>query len=367
MKNITPTLTGLAAALSLAALPAFTHAQDDGAGPRPLPSPEEAATGQTNKTLLTVDGTAITENDVRERFMQRYARQFQQMPPEQQAMLQPQIEQMIMNELVQKTLLLNAANKDGFKASDDEIAKNLEEIKSQLPEGATLEQFAESAGLSLDDIRAQMTEDMKIRQLIEKVTGDVAEPDEAEVKKYYDEHPDEFKEEESVQASHILVSTQGITDEAELAKKKTEAESLRAQVLEKKGENFAEVAMAHSDCPSKAQGGDLGTFSHGQMVPEFEKAAFSQEIGAVGDLVQTQFGYHIIKVTDKKDAKQLAFADVKDKLSEGMLEDRKTQKMQGYLEGLQKEAKIEQPGAPAAAAPAEEAPAAPAKEAPKAE
>ncbi len=363
MKTTTPTLAVLAAAVGIAALPAFSPAQDT-PGPRPLPTPEEAAAGESNKTLLTIDGTPITENDVRERFMQRFARQFQQMPPEQQAMLQPQIEQMIMSELISKTLLLNAANKEGYKATDAEIDKNLDELKAQLPEGATLEQFAASAGLSIDEIRAQMTEDMKIRQLIEKVTGEVAKPDDAEIKKYYDEHPDEFKQDESIQASHILVSTQGITDEAEIAKKKEQAESLRAQAVEKKGENFAELATEHSDCPSKAQGGDLGTFSKGQMVPEFEKAAFSQEVGAVGDLVQTQFGYHIIKVTDKKEAKTLAFADVKDELSEGMFEERKSEKMQGYIEGLREKAKIEQPGAPAAA-PAEGAAPAPAE--PKAE
>lgn len=355
MKTSTPTLAALAAALGMAALPASTLAQNS-TGPRPLPLPEAPGAEETNKTLLTVDGTAITENDVRERFMARFARQFQQMPPEQQAMLQPQIEQMIMSELISKTLLLNAANKEGYKATDEDIDKNLEEIKTQLPEGATLEQFAASAGLSLDAIRAQMTDDLKIRQLIEKVTGEVAKPGEAEIQKYYDEHPDEFKQDESIQASHILVSTQGITDEAELAKKKAQAESLQAQAVEKKGENFAELATAHSDCPSKAQGGDLGTFSKGQMVPEFEKAAFSQEIGAVGGLVQTQFGYHIIKVTDKKEAKTLAFADVKDELGEGMFEERKSEKMQSYIEGLREKAKIEQPGAPApaeGAAPAE--------------
>ncbi|MCB1087272.1 MAG: peptidylprolyl isomerase [Verrucomicrobiae bacterium] len=347
----------LIAAGLIAAAPAFTHAQDAPA-PRPLPSPEPP--GQ--KVILTVDGTAITEGDVRDVFMARFARQIQQMSPEQQQMIQPQIEQRIMSELVSKTLLLNAAVKEGFKSTDEDIDKSMKEIAASLPEGATIEQFATSAGLSVERVREQIGNDMKIRQLIEKVTGEVKAPEEAEVQKYFSEHPDEFKQDEAVHASHILVSTQGITDEAELAKKKATAEGLRAQLLEKKGENFAELAKEHSDCPSKAQGGDLGEFGHGQMVPEFEKAAFAQEIGAVGEMVQTQFGWHIIKVTDKKEAKQLAFADVKDKLSEGMFEERKGEKIQSYIEDLRGKAKIEQPGAPeapAAAPAADEKPAAP--------
>ncbi len=354
MKTQSLPLTALVGALGLAVLPGFAPAQNE--APRPLPSPEPPG----NAVIMTVDGTPITESEVQERFMARFARQFQQMPPEQQQMLQPQIEQMIMSELISKTLLINAANKADYKVSDEEISKNLKEISDSLPEGATLEQFAAQAGLTVERIRAQLADDMKIRQLIDKITGDVAKPDEAELKKYYDEHPDEFKQDESVQASHILVSTQGITDEAELAKKKSDAEALRAQAVEKKGENFAELATAHSDCPSKAQGGDLGTFSRGQMVPEFEKAAFGQEVGAVGEMVQTQFGYHIIKVTDKKEAKQMAFADVKDDLGEGLFEERKSEKMQAYLEELRGKAKIEQPGQPAAEA-------APAADAPKAE
>ena len=184
----------------------------------------------------------------------------------------------------------------------------------------------------------------------------MTKPDDAEVKKYYDEHPEEFKQDETVKASHILISTQGITDEAEIAKKKADAEAIRAQLVEAKGENFAELATAHSDCPSKARGGDLGDFGRGQMVPEFEKAAFSQDIGAVGEMVETQFGYHIIQVTEKNAATEMAYADVKEDLAEGLFEQKKSQTMQTYLEGLRENAKIEQPGQPA---PPAEAPAKP--------
>lgn len=365
MKYQVPSIPALVASFGLAAISGSAIAQDSGSGPRSLPSPEPPG----EKTVLTVDGTPITEADVRERFTVQYARQFQQMSPQQQAMMQPQIEQMIMSELISKTLLLNAANKQGFKAPEEEIQKNVAELTKSLPEGTSIEQYAEAAGISVERIRNELIDGMKIRQLIEKITGDVTKPDEAEVKKYYDDHPEEFKKDESVKASHILISIQGINDEAEIAKKKEAAEAIRAQLVEAKGENFAELATAHSDCPSKAKGGDLGDFGRGQMVPEFEEAAFSQEIGAVGDMVETQFGYHIIQVTEKTPATEMAYADVQEDLTVALFDKRKQDAMQGYLEELRSSAKIEQPGAPATdggegtAAPAP----APAAEAPKGE
>ncbi|MDF1825011.1 MAG: peptidylprolyl isomerase [Verrucomicrobiales bacterium] len=172
-------------------------------------------------------------------------------------------------------------------------------------------------------------------------------PEEAAVKTYYEENPDEFKQEANVSASHILVSTQGITDEAELAAKEEAAKDLIAQLAESDGENFAELAGAHSDCPSKAEGGSLGQFAKGQMVPEFEKAAFEQEVGVIGDLVKTQFGYHIIKVTDRAEEKKMTYDEVKDDLATNLFEKAKGEKIEGYLAELRTNAKIEQMNAPA--------------------
>lgn len=317
--------------------------------------------------VLSVDGTEITVRDVRELFTARYGRQFEQMPAEQRAMIEPQIQQMVMNELISKTLLLNASDKEGFKATDEEIKKSMDEIAAAIPDGVPIEEYAASAGVSLDRIRSQIAEDTKVRKLYEKVTAEVTAPAEADVKKYFEEHPEEFEQKATVDAAHILISTQGITEPAALAQKEKIAKELREEIVSKKGENFAEMAGLHSECPSKAQGGDLGEFEKGQMVPEFETAAFAQEVGAIGECVKTDFGYHIIKVNSKKEAKTLAFDEVKEKLTEDMLQQAKSTKMEGYVKGLRESAKIEQPGAPAAAAPEAPKPPAEGDAAPKAE
>ena len=386
MKKVSSTLPGMATIVGLGLLTLNATAQNETPAPPAPPTavappagapcatpgaPAAAAVSETD-VVLTVDGTEITVADVRELFTGRYGRQFEQMPPEQRAMIEPQIQQMVMNELIQKTLLSNAARKEGMKATDEEVESSMKEIAASIPEGASLEEFAASAGVSLDRIRKQITEDTKIRKLYEKITADVAAPAEADVKKYFEEHPEEFAQKASIDASHILISTQGITEPAQLAAKEKAAKELREELVAKKGENFGEMAGVHSDCPSKAEGGNLGELEKGQMVPEFEAAAFAQEVGAIGETVKTQFGYHIIKVNGKKEAKTLAYADVQKDLTERLAQESKSAKMGAYVEALREGAKIVQPNAPAGAPGAPttpgapgSAPQAPAKDEPK--
>ena len=128
-------------------------------------------------------------------------------------------------------------------------------------------------------------------------------------------------------ASHILV--------------KTEEDAQRIMKRLADGEDFAAVAKRFSSCPSRKNGGDLGWFDKGQMVPEFEKAAAALKLGELSDVVESPFGYHIIKVIDRKPADTVKFADVKDKI-EDYLKSQKAQKpMSDYVEKIKKEVKVE--------------------------
>lgn len=314
--------------------------------PAPAAPGAAPAAEPTNNVVLTIDGTAIMENDVREMMISRYGRQLQQMPPEQLAMVQQQMQQMILTDLISKTLLLNAAVKEGYKATDEDVAKEVEEISKRIPEGQSFEEFAKSAGVDIKRIKEQIADDTKIRKLIDVVTKDVEKPGEEKVKKYYDEHPDEFSQKEMVAASHILLSIQEAADETAIAAVKAEADKLKEQLGKEDGKTFEELATAHSDCPSKAQGGSLGEFGRGQMVPEFEKAAFTQKIGEVGSPIKTQFGYHLIKVTDKKEAKTTPYAEVQEELASSLFEQAKGKEVQSYLTQLRSKANIVNPNQP---------------------
>ncbi|MEQ1842824.1 MAG: SurA N-terminal domain-containing protein, partial [Verrucomicrobiales bacterium] len=194
MKRTPSILSGIAAVIGLCLLTSPLPAQNDAAPAAPAPetkaaeapaakpeAPSEAtapaapALAETD-VVLSVDGTKITVRDVRELFTARYGRQFEQMPAEQRAMIEPQIQQMVMNELISKTLLLNASDKEGFKATDEEIKKSMDEIAAAIPDGVPIEEYAASAGVSLDRIRLQIAEDTKVRKLYEKVTAEVTVP-----------------------------------------------------------------------------------------------------------------------------------------------------------------------------------------------
>jgi peptidyl-prolyl cis-trans isomerase D len=145
-------------------------------------------------------------------------------------------------------------------------------------------------------------ESLKLRADI-KVTDD-------ELRQYYDQHKNEYTLPERVKAQHILFKTQGKTPE-EIAKIKEKAQGVLERA--KKGEDFGSLAKQYSEDATASSGGDLGDFGHGQMgLPEFEKAAFSLGVGAISDLVQTQLGFHIIKVNGKQEARERPFEEMKE-------------------------------------------------------
>jgi peptidyl-prolyl cis-trans isomerase C len=167
-----------------------------------------------------------------------------------------------------------------------------------------------------------------IGQLLEKEIETKAKVTDQDVKDYYEKHKEELASVSQIRASHILVKTE------EDAKK----------ILErlKKGEDFAKIAKKSSIDPGSAKnGGDLGFFSSGQMVPEFEAAAARLKTGEISDPVKTKFGYHIIKVTDKKMGKPVEFEKVRNVIFQRLSAERQKEFFDSYIEGLKKSYKVE--------------------------
>jgi peptidyl-prolyl cis-trans isomerase C len=171
------------------------------------------------------------------------------------------------------------------------------------------------------------------------VTKDIEVAEDA-IKKFYDENAKYFEQPEQVEASHILIklNPEDATNETAKAAAKTKAEGLRAQILA--GTNFADLAAAHSDCPSSAQGGSLGYFGRGQMVKPFEEAAFSLGTNEVSGVVETQFGFHVIKVTGKKAASKTPLDEVRDQIKEHLSGEQKGELFEKFVEELKSKAKV---------------------------
>ncbi|WP_251027752.1 peptidylprolyl isomerase [Bacillus sp. ISL-41] len=213
----------------------------------------------------------------------------------------------ILDSLITNKVIEMEAAKAKVKVTGNEIDEELTKLQESYGGEEAFAAALEQNQVSMDKIR----EDIEVYLLAEKMIGASIDVSEEEMKSYFEENKDSFDQKEQVKASHILVE-----DEATAKKIKEELDH---------GKDFAELAKEHSTDTSNADnGGDLGYFGKGEMAEEFEKAAFALETGAISEPVKTEFGYHIIKLVDKKAAKAAKFDDHKDEIKD-LLFDQKIQ------------------------------------------
>lgn len=248
-----------------------------------------------------------------------------------------QLKEDVLQQLIDVNIMYNEAEKENLLPTDKEVEEKYKEIKTQIDSDEEYKKSLEEAGIDDAYIKKEQKQILALENYQENFLKENEVTDE-EAKKYYDEHQDEFYLDE-VRASHILISTRNenneplSTEEKEKAKQK--AEEILAKV--KAGEDFATLAKENSDdTGSAANGGDLDFFGKGVMVEEFETAAFGLDVGEISELVETDYGYHIIKVTDKKQGQE-PFEDVKEEIKTNLEQEEFT----SNLEKLTSEAKIE--------------------------
>ncbi len=243
-----------------------------------------------NKILASVNGNNITQQDV-DMAMTRFPQQNQEYFASEIGREQF-LEQLISFELLHKFAM-------------DEHLEETEEFKSQLE---------------------LLKKDLLIQAAVKKVLDVVTISDE-EVKKYFDDNKEMFKGEASVSAKHILVDTE------------EKANEIKEKI--NNGLGFEDAAREFSTCPSSSQGGDLGVFTRGKMVPEFENAAFELEVGEISNPVKTQFGYHLIKVDEKLAEVVKSFDEVKDSLKLNLLGQKQNMEYIKLINDLKQNQKVE--------------------------
>lgn len=244
-----------------------------------------------------------------------------------------------LDQLVTYTVLSQEIKARAVTVSDADVDGNLKQMQSQFPSELEFRKALAARGMSIERLRADARIDMSITKMMDAEVATQPPLADAQVREFYDKNPDKFKQDESVRASHILFRVDEKATDAEKKKVRAQADSVLKQA--KGGADFAELAKKHSADGSAAQGGDLNFFSKGQMVPAFEQAAFSLKPGQISDVVTTQFGYHIIKVTDRKAASTVAFDEVKDRIREFLTQQEKQQRAEAFIDSLKKKAKIE--------------------------
>ena len=302
------------------------------------PALAEEASKSAEGKVATVNGIDISRKDYDREvnlYKDRLARSGRPMDQEQIKVISGQI----LDRMIETELLYQESRKQGVQIESTEIEAQFSEIKQRF---SSEQEFASAIGkmeMTEAGIRAQIERGLAINELVKTRIADNIKISEEETRTFYDSHPELFKQPEQVKASHILVKVEADAG----VEKKTAAKKKIDQIQDrvKKGEDFATLARENSEGPSATKGGDLGYFERGKMVKPFEEAAFALEVNQVSDVVQTSFGYHLIKVFDKKPAQTMAYAEVKPKLVDHLKQQKLKLEVDTYLEDLKKNAKIE--------------------------
>jgi peptidyl-prolyl cis-trans isomerase C len=301
-----------------------------------VPKAAVAKQTDTDDIAVSVEGKILKKSEIEKAIKEKLNVPKGQDKPsaDQIKEIRANIKKQMVDGFMLRTLMANEAERRKIKATDKEIKTAIDEIKASLPPGRTVEAFMKENKIS----REHIILGIKVKKMVAQDLSGKEKPTEAEIRKFYDEHQEQVTKPENVHVRHILILFAEGDDDKAKAEKKARIEFLRDKLLH--GADFAETARANSDCPSKENGGDLGTMTRGQTVKAFEDAAFSQEINAIGPVVTTEFGYHIIQVLEHNLAKAYTLEEVKDKISDFMEQKRREEAFAALANKLREKAKI---------------------------
>jgi len=351
------------AAFGLSCKPKSTE-QPDANKPQPTPAKIEAeAKADVNliepqppeepadSVAVTVNGVDITEAELQKLVkpqLERMAQRAKQLPPAFAQTLEKQLRQQVLNQIIIERLLGEKVKEANILITEEELINKITELAADQRPPLSLEEFKKKIaqyGQNFDELKQQIQKGMTYKKVMEAQWAGKINITEEDAKKYYDENITKFDVKEQVRASHILIKPDITVPNNDPNQAKAEAKAKIEGLLKqiKDGADFAKLAKANSACPSAAQGGDLDFFPRGKMAAPFEKAAFALEVGKVSDIVETQFGYHIIKVTGHKDAGTTSFEQAKDNIIKQLTQKKRSELTKKYIDSLKAEADIVYP------------------------
>ena len=245
----------------------------------------------------------------------------------------------IIDSLISQELLYEEGKKAGLEPKDTEVNAEVAKVKASLQSPEQYEQILKMQGLTEKKFAVLVKRTLTMKKFIDTKIQPTAKPvTDEDIKQYYEENKAKYVQKESVRASHILLKVEPDAPEQE----KTDAKNKLQSILQeaRNGGDFAELAKKNSQCPSAPQGGDLGYFYRGQMVKPFEDAAFALKPGEISDIVETQFGYHIVLLQDKKPGKQLSLEETKDNIKGALSAKHSNDALEEWIKPIKEKASI---------------------------
>ncbi|MDY6854175.1 MAG: peptidylprolyl isomerase [Thermodesulfobacteriota bacterium] len=244
-----------------------------------------------------------------------------------------------LEKIIGRELLLQESQKKKIMIDDAKVNEEFMALKKRYESEDDFKKSLSANKLTEAGLKDRLKKSMAIKKLVDQLFTQKVNITETEIKSYYEKQPQLFKKPEMIHASHILIKVDPKADEAKKSEARTKIEEIQQRL--KKGEDFSALAKELSQCPSNAKGGSLNYFSRGQMVKPFEEAAFSLKPGGISDVVETRFGYHLIKVVDKKAETTITFKDAKDRIEKHLKNTKVQDQVKKYVDTLKNNAKIE--------------------------
>jgi peptidyl-prolyl cis-trans isomerase C len=288
--------------------------------------------------VATVNGVTITQADF-DKEMARVRSQFSRSGRSLRESQLPDIKNRVLETLINRELLYQESQNKGIKVEDAEVNQQVDVLKKRFPNEDEFKAALLEMKVSEVELKSQIRKGMAIQQFVDKDLVQDVKVSETEVKDFYKNNPDMFKQAEQVKASHILIKVDAQADKS--AKDQANKKIKEIQKKLEDGEDFAALAKEYSEGPSSANGGDLGYFERGRMVKPFEDAAFKLKPGEVSGMVETPFGYHLIKVVDKKPESDVSYEDAKGRISQYLEQEKKGKVLERNLEAMRQKAVIE--------------------------
>lgn len=297
------------------------------------PTAAQRPTTPPDQVVVTVNGDPVYAGEVQmaaQRMAQSLSQSGQQVDPQ-------QIGASAMQQLVDGMLLVQEAKRRGLKVDPAIVAAGVKQAETTAGGAEQLDATLAQEGLNRARLNTLIEDSDLVNQLLRQL-GEGIEIADEKVAAFYNENPTFFQAPEEVEASHILFKAEPDADVETKAAAKAKAEAARKRALA--GEDFATLAKELSEGPSGPNGGSLGFFSRDRMVKPFADAAFALKVGGISEVVETQFGYHVIRVDDRREARTVPIEEVQDRIRQGLTQEEQGNKVEALLTGLREKAEI---------------------------
>lgn len=288
---------------------------------------------------IKINGEPLSDQAIEfenRRLLQFYS---EHMPPSEIKKNASMLREKAVQQAIGAKLLIDEANNLDLQVEGNMIDEKVDHLIESMGGRGNFEEQLKKQGVDEDKVRESMVEGCKVELLVNKICEGISDPSEADMKAHFEAHSSDYKKQDRVQAQHILVKPD--------SKSNADKETAKSKILEirsaiEDGANFGEQASIHSECPSgKQTNGSLGWFSPGMMVSEFDNAVFSMEVGQMSDIIETQFGYHIIQKTGNEEGGDVSFVEVQDKVRDFLRHSARGKTISDHVAELREKAVIE--------------------------